>query len=86
MVGFAIKEMLDDAGRDLGDLQGVGEARSIEIAVAQIQNLGLPLEPSEACRVDNTTKVDFASLSGVIKLFMPRLAPFFPLAHVVPTR
>ncbi len=47
MVGGIGRQVLDQAASDLSDLKRVRQARAVEIAVAEIENLCLALQPAE---------------------------------------
>ena len=78
MIRKSCMQLPRHAARDLRDLQGVREARTIEITFAEVQDLGLALKPSERTRVYNTRIVDIKRLARIALMLCPSTAALNP--------
>ena len=74
MMGEGLLELAGDAASDLRNLERMGEAGAIEIAVTEVEDLGLALQPPERGRVDHPRVVDVAIVARVLALRGPALA------------
>ena len=57
-----------DAGGDLGDLEGVGEARA-HVVVGDDEHLGLARQPAKGRGVQDTVAITFKTRAELIRLF-----------------
>lgn len=79
VIGEILTQLPDDATGDLSDLERMGQAGTITITVTQIEDLRLPLQPAEGCRVDDAGIVHIAFVAGLLGLGCPVLLPRIPL-------
>lgn len=82
MIREVLPQLPHDAPGDLGDLKRMGQAGPIEIAVPKIENLCLPLKPSERGRMDDASIVDIGFIACIFALSLPIFLPRIP-AHIV---
>lgn len=78
-------ELADDPCRDLGNLKGMGQARPAEIAVAEIEDLGLALQTPERGGMNDAGVIDVEFRPGVFGLRRPAGSTFQPLRHCFPS-
>lgn len=74
MIGKALAELARDPACNLRDFERMGQARPVEVAVAQIQNLRLALQSAERSRVDDAGIIDIPIIAGIFALWVPPLA------------
>ena len=60
-----------DAGRDLGDLEGVGEARA-HVVIGEDEDLGLAGEAAKGARVQDAVAVALETGAELVGLFLAR--------------
>ena len=77
-----LPELPGDPARDLGDLQRMGQPRPVEIAVPQVEDLGLALQSAEGCGMNDPRIVDVRFVAGILALRLPIFLPIVP-AHMV---
>lgn len=65
MVAGIGHEVLDQAAGDLADFERVRQPRAIEVAVAEIEDLGLALQPAERGGVNDARIVDVERIAGI---------------------
>jgi hypothetical protein len=71
-----------DASCDLRDLQRVRETCPVEVAITQVQDLRLPLQPPERAGMHDSRIVHVEGATRILRLLLPAalaLAPF--IAH-----
>lgn len=71
VVGIALRELPLQTTGDLGHLEGMGQSGSVEIAIAEIEDLRLALQASEGSGMDDASVIDVALVPGVILLPLP---------------
>ena len=74
MMRKALAELAGDPACNLRDFERMGQAGPVEVAVAQIQNLRLALQPAKRGRVDDAGIVDIPVIAGIFALWIPALA------------
>lgn len=79
MARKGLLELARDTACDLGDLERVREARAIEVAVAEVEDLGLALESPERGGVNDSRIVDVAIVARILVLWRPALAAGRPV-------
>ena len=78
MVGNGPGQLQDQPAGDLRHLKRMGQAGAIEIAVAQIEDLGLALKAPEIGRMDDARVIDVAIVAQIVRHPPPRFAPRKP--------
>src|SRR3954454_19162177 len=87
VIGICLGELTADPSGDLSDLKRMGQSGAVEIAVAEIEDLGLALQSPEGSGVDDPPIVDVELASGVFLLLPPRTAARQPnVSHDSPPR
>lgn len=78
VTGIGRRKLAHHAAGDLRNLQRVGHSRAIKIAVAQIEDLRLALEPSEGSGMDDAAIIDVEFVPSIILLLRPRTTALQP--------
>lgn len=74
MVLKGLCKLARDAACYLGNLERVGQTGAVEVAVAEIEDLGLALEAPERSGVNDARIVDVTIVARILALRCPALA------------
>src|SRR6185312_804383 len=71
-------QLTNDTSGNLGNFERMRESRSVEIAIAQGQDLGFTLQSAKGARVHNTSIVNIERVSRIVGVLLPTTLPLDP--------